>query len=374
MSIINFESKKAIFEYTNLREQSEDADFLFIKKDDSNLSSQDNYYANISSVIDFEEAKLYLKKLPLSKLPSLIIINISLHIPDLKNFRIWLSENFVHPIPVIYEECSLKPSELKVLFQLKLIDDVIKNDYNNILLNNKATFLNQLLSCSCALPIAIEPKKLSEKIIEPLKTRFFKRTFDILISLLLIVLLSPVFLLLWCIIKFTSKGPAIYKSKRAGEGFKVFDFYKFRTMDIDAENKVDILISKNLYTSSEGSPVFFKVSNDPRITKIGSFLRNTSLDELPQLFNVVKGDMSIVGNRPLPLYEANSLITSEWAERFMAPAGITGLWQISKRGKADMSNEERISLDIDYARNRSIRGDFKILFSTPSAMIQKQNH
>ncbi len=371
MALINSVNNADFIDYT-LCEEPGYASFLFISDENINHRLQDNYYGTISSVFDFEAAKLYLKKLPLNDLPGLIIINISLNILDLNSFRIWLSENFAPPIPIVYEECSLKPSELKVLFQLKLIDDVIKNDYDSILLNNKATFLNQLLSF--APQAAIKHNKLSEKIIEPLKILFFKRLFDVIISLSLIILLSPLFLLLGLIVKLTSKGPAIYRSKRAGEGFKVFDFYKFRTMDIDAENKVQALISQNLYTSSEGDPLFFKVSNDPRITKIGGFLRNTSLDELPQLFNVLKGDMSIVGNRPLPLYEANSLTTSEWAERFMAPAGITGLWQISKRGKADMSNEERILLDIDYARNRSIRGDFKILFSTPSALIQKQNH
>jgi lipopolysaccharide/colanic/teichoic acid biosynthesis glycosyltransferase len=371
MAITNILNNTAFVEHS-LCEQPEYANFLFITEEDSNHSLQNNYFGTITNVFDFEEARLYLKKLPLSNLPSLIIINISLNILDLNSFRIWLSDNFVPTIPIVYEECSLKPSELKVLFQLKLIDDVIKNDYDSILLNNKAKFLHQLLSSAPQIAIE-EDNKLSEKIIEPLKILFFKRSFDILISLSFIILLSPVFLLLWLIVKFTSKGPAIYKSKRAGEGFKVFNFYKFRTMDIDADSKVQSLISQNLYNSSEGNPLFFKVSNDPRITKIGGFLRNTSLDELPQLFNVLKGDMSIVGNRPLPLYEANSLTTSEWAERFMAPAGITGLWQISKRGKADMSNEERISIDIEYARNRSIRGDFKILFSTPSALIQKQN-
>jgi lipopolysaccharide/colanic/teichoic acid biosynthesis glycosyltransferase len=368
--VINSLNNAAFVEDTSY-DQLEYGRFLFITEDNNNDSLQDNYYDTISNVFDFEEAKLHLLKLALSELPSLIIINISLNILDLNSFKIWLSENFVPTIPIVYEECSLKPSELKVLFQLKLIDDVIKHDYDSILLNNKAKFLHKLLSYTPQT--GIERKKLSDKIIEPLKVLFFKRSFDILISLSLIILLSPLFLLLWCIVRFTSKGPAIYKSKRAGEGFKVFNFYKFRTMEIDAENKVESLISQNLYTSSEGHPLFFKVSNDPRITKIGGFLRNSSLDELPQLFNVLKGDMSIVGNRPLPLYEANSLTTSEWAERFMAPAGITGQWQISKRGKADMSNEERISIDIDYARNRSLKGDFKILFSTPSALIQKQS-
>ncbi len=144
-------------------------------------------------------------------------------------------------------------------------------------------------------------------------------------------------------------------------------------MLVDADKKIDILYKLNQYSDGNKKVNFFKVKDDPRITKVGALLRKTSIDELPQLFNVLKGDMSIVGNRPLPLYEATTLTTDEWAERFMAPAGITGLWQISKRGKEDMSNEERILLDIKYARSRSIIGDLKILFKTPGALIQKSN-
>ena len=143
----------------------------------------------------------------------------------------------------------------------------------------------------------------------------------------------------------------------------------------DADKKLNELADLNIYDSNDNeTTAFFKVINDPRITKVGSFLRNSSLDELPQLFNVLKGDMSIVGNRPLPFYmKLASLTTDEWAERFMAPAGITGLWQISKRGNKNMSTEERISLDIDYARHQSLKADLLIMLKTPTALIQKSN-
>ena len=133
------------------------------------------------------------------------------------------------------------------------------------------------------------------------------------------------------------------------------------------------LNEQNLYTSTGANPNFFKIANDPRITKVGAFLRNTSMDELPQLLNVLKGDMSLVGNRPLPLYEAATLTTNEWAERFMAPAGITGLWQVKKRGQKEMSTQERVELDINYARNHTLARDFWIIAKTPSALIQKEN-
>jgi len=141
---------------------------------------------------------------------------------------------------------------------------------------------------------------------------------------------------------------------------------------VNADKKVEALLHLNQYNDNKGVN-FFKVSNDPRITRIGRFLRNSSLDELPQLFNVIKGDMSLVGNRPLPLYEASTLTTNEFVERFMAPAGITGLWQIKKRGQGEMSSEERINLDISYARKSSMLYDLWIMANTPKALLQKSD-
>jgi lipopolysaccharide/colanic/teichoic acid biosynthesis glycosyltransferase len=118
---------------------------------------------------------------------------------------------------------------------------------------------------------------------------------------------------------------------------------------------------------------FIKLKNDPRVTKIGKVLRNTSIDELPQLWNVLIGDMSIVGNRPLPLYEAEKLTTDKYAMRFMAPAGITGLWQVEKRGKGEMSAEERMMLDNAYAENHSFVNDIRLILKTVPALLQKEN-
>jgi lipopolysaccharide/colanic/teichoic acid biosynthesis glycosyltransferase len=198
-----------------------------------------------------------------------------------------------------------------------------------------------------------------------------KRILDIIFSTLLIVLLLPVFLLIAIAIKLESKGPVFYNASRAGRGFRIFKFYKFRTMEVNADKKIEALAHLNQYNKQTEGARFFKISNDPRITKVGKFLRNSSLDELPQLFNVLKGDMSLVGNRPLPLYEAATLTTNDFVERFMAPAGITGLWQIKKRGKFEMSTDERIELDICYARKGNLVYDFWILAKTPVALFQK---
>ncbi|WP_309367442.1 sugar transferase [Sphingobacterium sp.] len=244
-----------------------------------------------------------------------------------------------------------------------------------------------------------------------------KRLFDIAISSILILLLSPILAIVYIAIKLESKGSAVYKSKRIGSGYYMFDFYKFRSMYPDADKRLKEYMALNQYADASLSinnrtvaamisdtdaqhftadelrdvliddesvvkssdtagrqkkAAFFKLEKDPRVTRVGRILRKYSIDELPQLFNVLKGDMSIVGNRPLPLYEAEMLTTDDSVERFMAPAGITGLWQVEKRGdNGSMSDQERIKLDIDYAQHYSIWMDLKILYKTFSAFIQK---
>lgn len=127
------------------------------------------------------------------------------------------------------------------------------------------------------------------------------------------------------------------------------------------------------YRRQQAAGTFVKFKDDPRITKVGKIIRNTSIDELPQLINVLKGDMSIVGNRPLPLYEAEQLTSDDWSERFLAPAGITGLWQVEKRGGGSMSEDERKGLDNLYAKNFSFWNDIKLILKTVPALFQKEN-
>ena len=201
-----------------------------------------------------------------------------------------------------------------------------------------------------------------------------KRIFDIVFSVGVLTALSPLLLLVAIAIKLESNGDLVYRSKRAGSGYKVFDFLKFRSMFQGADAKIKELEHLNKYGSDDGDkkgPSFVKLKNDPRITRIGKVIRKLSIDELPQFINVLKGDMSIVGNRPLPLYEAEQLTSDEWATRFIAPAGITGWWQINKQAAKNLPESERIRLDIEYAENYSIWFDLKIILQTIPAMVQK---
>lgn len=202
---------------------------------------------------------------------------------------------------------------------------------------------------------------------------FIKRAFDVIVAGSALLVISPVLLVVAALIKLDSKGPVFYISKRVGTGYKIFDFYKFRSMRTDADKMITELSTHNQYASEVGSKAaFVKIKNDPRITRLGNFLRNSSIDELPQLLNVLKGDMSLVGNRPLPLYEAEMLTSNEWTTRFLGPAGLTGLWQISKRGKEDMSERERKKLDNFYAKKYSFWFDMNIIFRTIPALLQKE--
>ena len=265
------------------------------------------------------------------------------------------------------------------------------------------------------------------------KIPIWKRLFDIIFSSLGIILLSPVFILTAIAIRLESPGPILFKSKRVGTNYTIFDFLKFRSMYIDAEQRLkelskdhnqyaesheptdpkttitaplgdqaememmnlgmesgmmisdeeimlvgdDFVVAESDFNKQKEEDInnaFVKIENDPRITKVGSFIRKYSIDELPQLFNILKGDMSIVGNRPLPLYEAEKLTADSSIDRFMAPAGLTGLWQVEERGKGgNMSAEERKQLDITYGQTYNFALDMKIIFRTLTSFIQKEN-
>ena len=193
-----------------------------------------------------------------------------------------------------------------------------------------------------------------------------KRSFDVACSALLLMLLSPLLLLIMALVKITSQGDALYCSTRVGKGGRHFTFFKFRTMYSGGENRSGLL------PKNEKDGHIFKVRNDPRVTPLGRFLRRWSLDELPQLVNVLRGDMSMVGPRPLPAKDLDpdgqSRQFKTWADqRSRVLPGITGLWQI--RGRSDLPFQKMVELDVQYISEWSLGVDLRILFETPLVLI-----
>jgi len=250
--------------------------------------------------------------------------------------------------------------------------------------------------------------QLKEKSLNDIRTPLGKRIFDIIVSGTALFFLSPVFLIVAALLKLESRAPIFFVSKRVGIGYKIFDLIKFRSMVPGAENKLSDLSKLNIYVTDDeentnlcanckklnkqcdgiklftGTAMvcevlhleqkrnqnnFTKLKNDPRVTPLGKFLRRSSIDELPQLINIFKGDMSLVGNRPLPLYEAEKLTTDIYSKRFLAPAGLTGLWQVTKSGKNPLTEQERMELDNKYADEYSMMLDLKIIIRTIPAML-----
>jgi exopolysaccharide biosynthesis polyprenyl glycosylphosphotransferase len=190
-----------------------------------------------------------------------------------------------------------------------------------------------------------------------------KIIFDRFASGLMITLLSPVFLLIWVAIRWESAGPAIFKQKRSGRHGAPFTMYKFRTMVSDAEMR-----QAELKALNEMSGPVFKIKNDPRVTRVGAFLRFTSLDELPQLFNVFLGQMSLVGPRPLPTYETIAMTANAQRRRLSVLPGMTCLWQIS--GRNDVNDfSDWVQLDLEYIDQWSLLLDFQILLRTIPAVL-----
>lgn len=321
---------------------------------------------------------------------------------------------------------QLTPEERQI-YQRCGINDTLNLNASVTEMNKKIQFISDRESI-------MFDDQVSKKHILRFKIPLWKRLFDIFFSFIGIVVLSPVFIATAIAIRLENPGPVLFKSKRVGTNYKIFDFLKFRSMYTDAEKRLkevskevgnqyaekdseedthatitaplgdeaemamlamgmesDMMISDdevmlvgddfvvaesdfNKEKEEEINNAFVKIENDPRVTKVGRFIRKTSIDELPQLFNILKGDMSIVGNRPLPLYEAEKLTADASIDRFMAPAGLTGLWQVEERGKGGMmSAEERKQLDITYGQTYNFLLDMKIIFRTFKYFIQKGN-
>ena len=319
---------------------------------------------------------------------------------------------------------GLLSNEERLTYQKCGINDTLNKDSSVTEINKKIQFITSRENI-------LFDDKASGKNILHFKIPIWKRTFDIVFSLIALIILSPVFIITAIAIKLESNGPVLFKSKRVGTNYTVFDFLKFRSMFMDSDKRLkelsktqnqysdkieepvvpvghfnanvddntaigddlgaemlisdeevmlvgdDFVVSESSFNKQKNEDInnaFVKIENDPRITKVGHFIRKYSIDELPQLVNILKGDMSVVGNRPLPLYEAEKLTSDESIDRFMAPAGLTGLWQVEKRGDSGkLSADERKQLDITYGQTYNFILDMKIIFKTLTAFIQKDD-
>ncbi len=194
--------------------------------------------------------------------------------------------------------------------------------------------------------------------------RLFKRLIDIVGTILIVIILSPLLLLTALLIKLDSPGPVFFRQERMGKDHKYFMVYKFRSMDTGAHRKQEELAEQN-----QASGPIFKMKEDPRVTRVGRVIRRLSIDELPQLINVIRGEMSLVGPRPLPVEEAGSC-TGTADMRHLVRPGITGLWQIL--GRSDIPFEEMVQLDYIYVTNWTLKGDIKIMLRTVMAITRKR--
>jgi lipopolysaccharide/colanic/teichoic acid biosynthesis glycosyltransferase len=307
-------------------------------------------------------------------LPESIIIDLDFNARKFKGFlKVFKSRSCFKGVRLFWNYSRLSVSEILFLIDSEMVDDFIDNPSDLQNLKTKTHFLNNYLHHLSAPKLLyggdlVLPKGNEKYFI------FFKRVFDVAISLGLLLILIPLFILVSLAIKLDSKGPIFYISKRVGRHYKIFSMLKFRSMIDGADKELSEMSHLNIYSSPLHSASFLKIKDDPRVSKVGKFLRKTSIDEFPQLINVLMGHMSIVGNRPLPLYEAEKLLINEHVRRFDAPAGITGLWQVVKKDNPNMSVEERIHLDIQYSNKSSFFDDLLILLRTPGALFQNQNY
>jgi lipopolysaccharide/colanic/teichoic acid biosynthesis glycosyltransferase len=193
---------------------------------------------------------------------------------------------------------------------------------------------------------------------------------DIALSLSMIIIIAPLLLLLWCLVRMTSTGPALFRQERLGRNSKPFTMLKLRTMYIDNDDRIHRDYIANMLSAeagAEGKDGLFKLDGDPRVTPLGVWLRRTSLDELPQLINVLRGEMSLVGPRPVLPWEA-PLFGERYQPRFAVKPGITGLWQVS--GRSRLSMRSALELDVEYANHRSFTLDLMILIRTVPAVLR----
>jgi len=192
---------------------------------------------------------------------------------------------------------------------------------------------------------------------------------DVTLSACLLIILTPLWAVVAVGIRLDSQGPVLYRQGRRGEGDRTFLIYKFRTMTVDADDRLAEVLHLNMHASELGDPRMYKIPNDPRVTRFGALLRRYSVDEFPQLLNVLRGDMSLVGPRPLMLIEDRNVTPGAALRRCVKP-GLTGPWQVS--GRNEIPFEEMLRLDCAYVREHSLWTDLRLLLKTVPVIARAQ--
>ncbi len=208
----------------------------------------------------------------------------------------------------------------------------------------------------------VEPVEL------PVLDAFLKRALDIVVSATILLLASPLLFAVALAVRLDSPGPILFRQPRVGRGAKIFTFYKFRTMFVDARERFPELYAYQQLSRQQFEDMLLKTADDPRLTPFGRKLRTTSLDELPNLFNVLRGDMSLVGPRP-ELPEMVRHYLPEELSKFRVRPGVTGIWQVS--GRALLRNREQLRADVHYVQTRSVRLDLSILLRTVGVVVRR---
>ena len=274
-------------------------------------------------------------------------------------------------VPVILNIRNLTPEEISFVRKKKMADEMVDFKVEMDSINEKIEFL-RLISMSIAdnqSNIKIEKKPSS---VYP-DTFFLKRTLDIFLSIFLMAVFSPLFILIALAIKLESRGPVFYNSYRAGRGFKIFKLYHFRTMKVGADRMLNSFLKLNKYNNFGHAPVILSPENDPRITKVGHFLSKSGLNKLPSLINVLNGNLSLVGKDPLHLYEAASLTKNDSADRFVMASGLSGMWKFPRLKNNILSRNQNLKTIVIEEKKSNAFTDFLSKISTPLGSMQSYN-
>lgn len=349
-----------------------DRSYLYIGNNESDFTAFKTDFKSGFSKENLEKGIQFLNQCKGEQKVSVIFIDLPFCYTSL---HVFLSEKEkmmeLANVPVILNIRNLTPEEISFVRRKKMADEMVDFKVEMDSINERIEFL-RLISISIAenqSNIKIENKPSA---VYP--DRFFlKRTMDIFLSIFLIVVFSPLFVLIAFAIKLESRGPVFYNSYRAGRGFKIFKLYHFRTMKVGADRMLNSFLKLNKFNNFGHAPVFLSPENDPRITRVGHFLSKSGLNKLPSLINVLNGNLTLVGKDPLHLYEAASLKNNDSADRFIMASGLSGMWKFPRFKSDTSANKENSKTVLAEGKTSNAFTEFLSKISTPLSSMQSYN-